>query len=71
MSTITYQTTNSFKEARDLDLAVNDHANANGSPAWMFKPLPSKHSNAVIIHCLLLTSKGSRMQNGIYSEYVY
>jgi len=56
-----------IKEARDLDLAVNnDHANADGSPAWLFKPLLGKCSNTIIIHCLL-TSKGSRMQNnGIY-----
>jgi len=62
-STITYQTTNSFKEARDLDLAVNDRANADDSPAWMFKPLPSKHSNAVIDHPLLVVDiqAGCRM----------
>jgi len=66
VSTITYRMNDRIKEARDLDLAVNDHANADGSPAWLFKPLLGKRSNTIIIHCLL-TSKGSRMQNnGIY-----
>jgi len=31
-------------KSRDLDLAINDCANANGSLAWLFKPLPGKHS---------------------------
>jgi len=37
-------------------LAVNDHADADGSPAWMFKPLPARQAFKCCHHPLLVVN---------------